>query len=168
MRAIWTIAKREVFSFFVSPVAYVVMTVWLLYFGMVFSLLAAVMSQQAPGTGTNILTAFFGGTTLFYLPLLIFAPVLTMRLLAEERSSGPIAALMTAPISDVSLVLGKYVAALVFWVTLWIPTLMYVWIGSGLGEDVVDMGAIGAFSRPSRLTWSSANSLLRWRFLDLC
>jgi len=144
MRAVWTIAKREVFSFFVSPVAYVVMTVWLLYFGMVFSLLAAVMSQQSPGAGSNLLTAFFGGTTLFYLPLLIFAPVLTMRLLAEEKSSGTIEALMTAPINDVSLVLGKYLAAVVFWITLWLPTLFYIWIVSGLSEDSIDFGAIGA------------------------
>lgn len=144
MRPIWIVAKREVFSFYVSPIAYVVMTVWLVYFGMVFSVLAAILSQQAPGSGTNLLTTFFGGTMLFYLPMLIFVPVLTMRLLAEEKSSGTIEALMTAPISDTSLVLGKYLAGMVFWVTLWIPTLMYVWIVSGLGEDVIDLGTIAS------------------------
>lgn len=143
MNATWTIAKREVFAFFVSPIAYVVLTVWLLYFGIVFSVLAFAFAQQPTGQ-TNLLTAFFGGTTLFYLPLLIFAPLLTMRLLAEERSSGTIEPLLTAPVGEVSVVLGKYLAAMVFWVTLWAPTLSYVWLVARTGEHVVDWGAIGA------------------------
>jgi ABC-2 type transport system permease protein len=143
MNAIWTIAKREIFSFFVSPIAYVVLTVWLLFFGVVFYVLALVFAQQ-PGAQTNLLTAFFGGTTLFYLPLLVFAPVITMRLLAEERSSGTIEALLTAPVSEVSVVLGKYLAALAFWMVLWIPTLSYVWLVARTTENAVDWGAIGS------------------------
>jgi ABC-2 type transport system permease protein len=144
MRAALTIARREVLSFFVSPIAYVVMTVWLLFFGVVFFILATFFAQQPPGAGTNLLTAFFGGTTLFYLPLLIFAPVLTMRLLAEERSSGTIEALLTAPVSEASVVLGKYLAAMTFWCVLWAPTLLYVWLSARTGEDAVDLGAVGA------------------------
>jgi ABC-2 type transport system permease protein len=143
MSAIFTIAKREIFSFFVSPIAYVVLTVWLLFFGVVFYVLALVFAQQ-PGAQTNLLTAFFGGTTLFYLPLLVFAPVMTMRLLAEERSSGTIEALLTAPVSEVSVVLGKYLAALVFWMVLWAPTLSYVWLVSRTMDNAVDWGAIGS------------------------
>jgi ABC-2 type transport system permease protein len=79
MSAMFTIARREVQSFFVSPIAYVVLTVWLLFFGIVFYLLAAFFSQAPSGGGNSLLGAFFGGTTLFYLPLLIFAPILTMR-----------------------------------------------------------------------------------------
>lgn len=144
MRAIWTVAQREMFSFFVSPIAYVVLTVWLLYFGSVFFLLAMFFAQQPPGGGTDLLQAFFGGTTLYYLPLLIFVPVMTMRLLAEERSAGTLEALMTAPVTEVQIVLGKYLAALVFWVILWVPTLAYVWLASGTGEDVVDFGRMAA------------------------
>lgn len=144
MRGVLTIARREMWTFFVSPIAYVVATVWLLYFGIVFYLLAMFFSSQPPGSGQSLLGAFFGGTTLFYLPLLVFAPVLTMRLVAEERSSGTIEALMTAPVSDLEIVLGKYLAALSFWVVLWMPTLAYVWIVSGTGEDVVDLGVVGA------------------------
>ena len=144
MTAIWTIAKREVFSFFVSPIAYVVLTVWLLFFGIVFYILALVFAQQGGAAQTNLLTAFFGGTTLFYLPLLVFAPVMTMRLLAEERSTGTIETLMTAPVSEVSIVLGKYLAALTFWCVLWIPTLSYVWLVARTGENAVDWGSIGS------------------------
>src|SRR6476659_9595346 len=115
MTSVLTVARREMFSFFVSPVAFVVATVWLLFFGGVFYLLALFFASQPPGSGASLLEAFFGGTTLFYLPLLIFAPVLTMRLLAEERSSGTIETLMTAPVTELQIVLGKYLAALVFW-----------------------------------------------------
>jgi len=144
MMAVLTIARREILSFFVSSVAYVVLTVWLLFFGIVFCLLAMFFGSQPPGTGGNLLQAFFGGTTFFYLPLLIFAPTITMRLLAEERSSGTIESLMTAPVSEVQIVLGKYLAAMTFWVVLWLPTLIYVWLAAGTGENVVDMGAIAA------------------------
>lgn len=143
MTAVFTIAKREIFSFFVSPIAYVVLTVWLLFFGVVFYVLALVFAQQ-PGAQTNLLTAFFGGTTLFYLPLLVFAPVMTMRLLAEERSSGTIESLLTAPVSEVSVVLGKYLAALAFWTVLWAPTLSYVALVASSADNAVDWGAIGS------------------------
>lgn len=144
MRGVLTVARREIFAFFVSPVAYVVLTAWLVFFGAVFYVLAMLFASQPPGAGANLLEAFFGGTTLFYLALLIFPPLLTMRLLAEERASGTIEALMTAPIGELQIVLGKYLAALFFWVVLWLPTLMYVWLAAGTGKDVVDLGAIGA------------------------
>jgi len=143
MTATLTIARREILSFFVSPIAYVVLTVWLLFFGIVFYLLALFYSAQ-PGSGSGILEAFFGGTTLFHIGLLTFSPALTMRLLAEERSSGTIEPLLTAPVTEVQIVLGKYLAAMAFWVLLWIPTLSYVWLASRTGDDVVDLGALGA------------------------
>lgn len=138
-----TIARREMLSFFVSPIAYVVLTVWLLFFGIMFFVLASFFSQQ-PGGSTSLLQAFFGGTTLFYIGLLTFTPVLTMRLLAEERSSGTIEAILTAPVTELQIVLGKYLAGIGFWVALWTPTLSYVWLCARTGKDVVDWGAMGA------------------------
>ena len=144
MSQIVTIARREIMSFFTSTMAYVVLTVWLLFFGIVFYALALFFSSQPPGGGQNLLQAFFGGTTLFWLPLLIFAPVLTMRLLAEERASGTLEPLMTAPVTELQVVLGKFVAALVFWSLLWLPTLSYVWLAARTGKDAVDFGAVSA------------------------
>ncbi|MBZ0121447.1 MAG: ABC transporter permease [Sandaracinaceae bacterium] len=144
MRAIWTIAKREVFSFFASPVAYVVMTAWLLWCGFSFYLLAEYFAAQPIGGGSqdSPLTAFFGQTSLFYFPLLIFVPVFTMRLIAEERHRGTLELLMTAPVDEVSVVLGKYLAGIVFWCVLWLPTLLYVWLTSRFGD--VDLGVVSA------------------------
>lgn len=145
MRAIWSITKREVHSFFVLPIAYVVLTVWLLYFGITFSMIASWFSgQMSSGRGDGLISALFGETMLFYLPLLVFAPVLTMRLLAEEKGTGTIEPLMTAPVNEWSIALGKYLAALVFWASLWLPMLLYFWILSGFGDEAVDPGIIGS------------------------
>lgn len=136
MRATWTILKREVYSFFVSPMAYVVLTAWLLWCGVSFGFMANIIAAQGLDRGPqdDPLVAFFGQTTLFYLPLLVFVPLFTMRLLAAETDRGTIETLLTAPVHEVSVVLGKYLAALVFWITLWAPTLLYAWLTSRYGD----------------------------------
>lgn len=141
MMPAWTIAKREIATYFLSPVAYVVTVVWLVWCGLQFYLLAGVFAS-APNLSASAspLSAFFGGSVLFFIPLLVFAPVLTMRLLAEERHTGTLESLLTAPVTSAHVVLGKYLAALVFWVGLWVPTLMYVWITSQYGR--IDLGAV--------------------------
>lgn len=145
MNGTWTVAKREIHAFFMLPIAYVVLTVWLLYFGMVFSILADFFSASPGGArGSGLMTAFFGGTTLFYVPLLIFAPALTMRLFAEEKSSGTLEPLLTAPVNEWAIVLGKYIAGMVFWLALWAPTLLYFWIVAGFGSDAIDFGSMAA------------------------
>jgi ABC-2 type transport system permease protein len=137
----WTIAKREIFAYFVSPIAYVVTVVWLIWCGLQYYLLAGLFAgAPSLSASANPLSAFFGGSVLFFIPLLVFAPVLTMRLLAEERHTGTLEPLLTAPITTGHVVLGKYLAALVFWIALWVPTLLYVWITSQFGS--VDMGAV--------------------------
>ena len=143
MRTAYCVAKREVFSYFVSPIAYVVSVVWLVWCGLQYYLLAGLFAGS-PGLGAsgNPLSAFFGGSVLFFIPLLVFAPVLTMRLFAEERHTGTIEPLLTAPVTTLQVVLGKYAAALVFWVALWIPTLLYVWLTSQFGS--IDPGAVVA------------------------
>ena len=62
---------------------------------------------------------FFGGTILFWLALAFVGPVLPMRLLSEERRSGSLEMLMTAPVTETQVVVGKYLAALAFYVVLW-------------------------------------------------
>lgn len=143
MRTSWAIAKREITAFFNSPIAYVTTTVWLLWTGFSYYAIVSWYAQNFSMSGSaSPLADFFGGTVLFYLPLLIFVPVVTMRLVAEERSRGSIELLLTAPVTSASLVAGKYLAAMVFWVALWLPTGLYVWITSRFGD--VDLGAVGA------------------------
>ncbi|KPK14212.1 MAG: hypothetical protein AMJ62_13690 [Myxococcales bacterium SG8_38] len=140
MMSAWVIMRRELASFFVSPLAYVVLTSWLMWNGVVFWVLTEFYARNAVASGAATpLSAFFGGSSLFFIPLLVFVPVLTMRLLAAEKQSGTIETLMTAPVSEASVVLGKYGASIVMWCVLWAPTLIYAWIMSQHGS--VDWGA---------------------------
>ena len=66
------------------------------------------------------------GDKQFWLVFLFIPPVLTMRLLAEERGTGTIEMLMTAPIREWQIVAGKYIACLLFYFVLWLPTLAYI------------------------------------------
>lgn len=141
MRSAFVIAAREVRSFFVSPMAYVVLTVWSLWSGVSYYFFASLYTMNGSQSGSDSpLTAFFGGTILFFMPQLVFVPVLTMRLLADERSRGSLELLVTAPVSEVSIVLGKYMAAMVYWIALWAPTLLYVWLTSRFGH--IDGGTV--------------------------
>ena len=74
MSPAFTIAKREIFSYFVSPIAYVVTSVWLVWCGLQYYILAGLFAG-APNisASSNPLSAFFGGSVLFFIPLLVFA-----------------------------------------------------------------------------------------------
>jgi ABC-2 type transport system permease protein len=143
MRAFWPIFKRELFAFFVTPLAWVLIVVFLLVQGMHFFLLVDRFASltDAPGDETP-LTAFFGNTVLLYLVLFVLVPPMTMRLFAEERRSGTIESLMTAPVSSSAVVLAKYAAVLVSYVAMWAPTVLYVIILSRAGE--VDARAVAS------------------------
>jgi ABC-2 type transport system permease protein len=143
MKSTWVILRRELASFFLSPLAYVVLTAWLVWNGATFQVLTEFYARNAVASGAATpLSAFFGGSSLFFIPLLVFVPVLTMRLVAGERQAGTIEPLMTAPVSDTAIVLGKYGAALVMWCVLWAPTTLYAYIMSQHGT--VDWGAVRA------------------------
>lgn len=105
MMNVWYVMSKELRSYFVSPVAYVVIAFWLVGTGFFFTL--AVTQSQAAS-----LTNVFGVVTIF---LLIVAPALTMRLLAEESRTGTLELLLTAPIKDWAVVVGKFLAVLVLY-----------------------------------------------------
>ena len=134
------VLSRELRAYFFSPMAYVVLTFFLLVNGYVFSLIVSFLNDPRSGGSTTPLKLFFGDTFFFWVVLLFVTPVLTMRLISEERRSGSIEALMTAPVSEAEVVLGKYSAALCFYIFLWLPTTAYVAIVGRSSE--VDWGPI--------------------------
>jgi ABC-2 type transport system permease protein len=133
--------RRELLAYFLSPLAYVVLTAFLLINGFVFWLIVSFLSDPRATSGAP-LELFFGQTIFFWLVLLFVTPVLTMRLLSEERRSGTIEVLMTAPITESQVILGKYLAAVSFYVFLWAPTLIYALIIARYGD--VDWGPVAA------------------------
>jgi ABC-2 type transport system permease protein len=127
MRAFWPIYKRELFAFFVTPLAWVLIVVFLIVQGMHFFLLVDHFARQADATSDETpLSAFFGNTVLLYIVVFVLVPPMTMRLFAEERRSGTIETLMTAPVSSAAIVLAKYAAALTTYVAMWLPTVLYL------------------------------------------
>ncbi|HUK13665.1 MAG TPA: ABC transporter permease [Thermoanaerobaculaceae bacterium] len=125
MRKLLALVHRELISYFSSPLAYVVLTAFLFVNGYVFYLIVAYLNDPR----TPPMAAFkllFGGTIFFWLTLLFVLPVTTMRLLAEERRTGTLEVLLTSPVSEAQVVLGKFLAAFVFYLFLWAPTLVYV------------------------------------------
>jgi ABC-2 type transport system permease protein len=124
MTAALAVLRRELLSYFLSPLSYVIAALFLLVHGYSFYLLCEVLSQRQAVT-SSVMQYFFGGTFLYWLFLMFVASALTMRLFSEERQQGTLEALLTAPVREEALVLGKYLAALVFYLALWAPTLAY-------------------------------------------
>ena len=135
MKAFWPIYKRELFAFFVTPLAWVLIVVFLVVQGMHFFLLVDHFSTQTEvSSDQSPLQAFFGNTVLLYLILFLLIPPMTMRLFAEERRAGTIETLMTAPVSATAVVLAKYAAVLTTYVAMWAPTVLYLVILKRTGE----------------------------------
>ena len=104
MRNVLHIARRELAAYFGSPVAYVVGAVYLAVMGGIFGLIL-VYSREA-----TMAYLFYHGVSLLFLVLV--SQVLTMRLLAEEQRQGTMELLLTSPVRDWEVVLGKYLASL--------------------------------------------------------
>ena len=73
-------------------------------------------------------TELFYATPFFWLILLLAAPVITMRLFAQEKFSGTFETLMTTPVSDLQVVLAKFTAALLFYLVMWLPLLACMFV----------------------------------------
>ena len=124
-----TLLWREVESLFFSPLAYIVLTVFLVLNG--FSFYYALSASH--GVVDDTVRIFLGEGPLFWVCLVMVPPLVTMRLVAEERRSGTLEVLLTAPVRDGEVVAAKFLGALVFQAFLWAPTLLYVFIIRGYG-----------------------------------
>lgn len=109
------IARRELGAYFASPIAYLVIAAFLAVTGYLFALITY-YSREA-----TLRYLFHNMTTL----LLFMSPLLTMRLLAEEQRSGTIELLLTSPVRDWEVVIGKFLASLGLLVVTLICTLYY-------------------------------------------
>ncbi len=133
MRSIWTIAKRELGSFFDSLMAYIMMVAFLGFSGFFTWIFGAdvFFIKQAS------LEAFF---SIAYWTLFFFIPAITMRLFAEENKSGTIELLLTRPVSDWQVISGKFLATLLLILIALALTIPYYITVSSLGS--VDHGGV--------------------------
>jgi ABC-2 type transport system permease protein len=123
MRNIWTIARRELSSYFASPIAYVVLAMFGVLFGFFFYSAVAFFvnfSAQAamqPGAPPMNVNQFIIQPTLgnFGIILLLLTPLITMRLFAEEKRSGTIELLLTSPVHDYEIIVGKWLGSMLLY-----------------------------------------------------
>ena len=116
-----------------------VITVFLVYTGHLFYLTMDQLTARGP-EGVEFPLQLMLGDEKFWLVFLFIPPLLTMRLFAEERSTGTLEMLMTAPLRDWQVVLSKYAAAFAFYLLMWTPTLIYlvVLLSARTAESSVD------------------------------
>jgi ABC-2 type transport system permease protein len=133
MHAIWTIAKRELGSFFDSLIAYILLILFLGFSGF-FTWL---FGSDIFFIGQASLQSFFN---IAFWTLFFFIPALTMRLLAEEKKTGTIELLLTKAVTDREVVIGKFLSTLLLVAIALIFTLPYVITLANIGN--IDFGEI--------------------------
>src|SRR5256886_6928052 len=141
MRKFYTLLSREVRSYFHSPIAYIVLIFFLIINGIDFYFQVSFMNQRQ--VQYTVQEAFFNSVFFWFAFVLIF-PLITMRLFAEEFKLGTIEPLMTAPVRDWHVVLAKFFGALVFYLVLWVPTILYFLIFQYITGQTAAVSA-GAF-----------------------
>ena len=132
---VWPIFKKEMRLYFTSPIAYVVLFIFLVVMGWFFTQIlnyftvASLQSAMNPSMARDlnvtdsVMRPLFGNISVIL--VLALMPFLTMRLLAEERQTGTIELLLTYPVRDWEVLIGKYLAALGLYSVLLILTLLY-------------------------------------------
>jgi ABC-2 type transport system permease protein len=132
MKRAAVIARRELGSYFYSPIAYVAMTLFLLATGLAFA------TDFRPGQVVAMRSLL--EWMVFFLVGIV--PILTMGLMAQEWSSGTIETLMTAPIGETDVILGKFLGSLGFFLILLCPTLLYVLLLRAYSTPSFDYGPV--------------------------
>jgi gliding motility-associated transport system permease protein len=138
MRGLYAIYRKEMSHYFVSPVAYIIVCIFLVLAAVFFNYYLGAVMQEAveaamegmqSGSAFNVdvpavtLRAFLSvlGSILLFL-----TPMLTMGVFSEERKRGTMELLMTSPITDTQIVLGKFLASFSLLVIMLLPTVLYV------------------------------------------
>ncbi len=130
MRRFFHICKKEFTTYFVSPIAYIVMAIFLLVTGWFFFTTFFLFDQASLRNFFSLLPLIFS----------FVIPAVTMRLFAEELNIGSYETLMTLPLSHLDVILGKFFAAVFFVAALLIPTLAYPVCISFIGD--LDWGPV--------------------------
>ena len=138
MRNTLAVAGKELRAYFHSPIAYLVMTIYAVLCGYFFSVITSsylnlsfrmmMMGQGSPSVSLNemIIRGMLEGVLTVVLLLLI--PLITMRLFAEEKRSGAMELLLTSPLPDLEIILGKFLGALGLYLVLILITFFYIGI----------------------------------------
>ena len=148
MRHVPTLLRRELASYFLGPMAFLILLAFQVVAGLNFWQLVDALSrpQQYVSGRFEPLNTYISGSTAFWIALLVAVPALTMRLIAEERRSGTIEPLLTLPIRETEIVLAKWLAGVVMYLVLLLPFYIYLPFLYMQGRFHFDLGPIAALT----------------------
>jgi ABC-2 type transport system permease protein len=140
MRNVLALADKELRSYFASPIAYVIIGLFALLFGWFFYVYLTVFVRQSEqmmqmGRAPNVNLEMIRGVLLNSAVIILFVmPMITMRTYSEEKRSGTIELLLTSPITDWQIIVGKFLGALGLYVAMLLVTMLYMailfWFGN--------------------------------------
>jgi gliding motility-associated transport system permease protein len=152
-RPLAVMTRRELMAYFYSPIAYIVLFGFA-FFGWAWYWVFVSFLYEGRSVVEPIIAEYLGNGFLIICLMLLGVPVLTMRLLSEERSTGTYEMLMTVPVNESTVVLSKFLGALLFYFLLWMPVGLYLIglrVGSGqefeyrpLFSFAITVGCVGA------------------------
>ena len=142
MRNVLAIAEKEIRSYFASPIAYILIGLFSLLFGWFFYVYLMAFVQQSEqmmqfggGAGANVnqmmIRGLFQNTAVI---ILFVMPMITMRTYSEEKRSGTIELLLTSPLTDLEIILGKFIGALTLYASMLLVTMLYMAILFKIGN----------------------------------
>jgi ABC-2 type transport system permease protein len=123
------LVRRELAAFFFSPIAYLLLFGSTVVAGIWFTLIALswilTVSQFNRPVFEPIVASYLGAAIPVIIQMII-VPILTMRLLSEEKRSGTLEMLLTVPVNEGTIVLAKFIAVLIFWLLTWVPYFLFL------------------------------------------
>lgn len=142
MRNVLAIANKEFRSYFASPIAYILIGLFSLLFGWFFYVFLMAFVQQSEqmmqfggGGGPNVnqmmIRGLFQNTAVI---ILFVMPMITMRTYSEEKRSGTIELLLTSPVTDLEIIIGKFLGALALYAAMLLVTMFYIAILFRIGN----------------------------------
>jgi ABC-2 type transport system permease protein len=132
VRNIMAIAEKELRSYFASPIAYVIIGLFALLFGWFFFVYLTVFVQRSTqmmmgGGPSNLNQDMLRGVFLNSAVIILFVmPMITMRTYSEEKRSGTIELLLTSPVTDFQIIMGKFLGALALYAAMLLVTMLYM------------------------------------------
>lgn len=129
MTGAWTIYRRELAGLFLSPLAWVLLALALAFNGFFF----VVSIKGFQGDISQSMSFLLGGSYTFWMLVVLLPPLLTMRMFSEEARTGVLEFLLTAPVTDLAVVLGKLGAATTLMAVLWSSSFFYGLVAAALG-----------------------------------
>jgi ABC-2 type transport system permease protein len=128
MRHVLTLFRRELAGYFLGPMAFLILLAFQMIAWFNFAALVEDLSRNSLAFSglRDPMNAYISGSPAFWIGLFVAIPALTMRLIAEERRSGTLEPLLTSPVTETEVVIAKWLAGVVMYLTLLIPFFLYL------------------------------------------